>query len=101
MCAGVVGSGCDIRVVDEGLVLRRPCGCNLMRPLAVAGDLSRCLLMVSESRNGMLPRKPRLAARRSVCSGGKKNAWCMYFAQIWMCVIVWTLWAQWGGRVSC
>ena len=67
MCAGVVGSGCDIRVVDEGLVLRRPCGCNLMRPLAVAEDLSRCLLMVSEeSRNGMLSRKPRLAARRSV-----------------------------------
>ena len=70
MCAGALGSGSNIRVVDEGFVLQRPCGGNLMRPLAVAGDLSRCLLMVSESRNGMLSRKSRLAVRRSVCSGG-------------------------------
>jgi hypothetical protein len=73
---------------------------NLMWPLAMAGDVSRCLLMICESRNGMLSRKPRLAACRCVCSGGQKNAWCMYFTWFWMFVIVWILWAQWGARVA-
>lgn len=47
-------------------------------------------------KKGMLLRKPKWAALRSVCMGGQKNAWCMNFTRLLRCVIVWTL-CTWFG----
>ena len=80
-------------------VLRRPIDRSFMRPFAVAGVLSKCLRMRSGVRKGMLSRKPRLAALMSVCVGGQKNAWCIYFTLFCKCGIVCTLFATNGASV--
>ena len=62
-------------------VLWRPVRCNHIRPLAVAGGLPRCLLLVLTSRNGIWARNPRFTACKRVCRGRLKNAGCMNLAQ--------------------
>lgn len=72
-----------------------------MQPLVVVGDLVRCMLMDSASRNGMCSRNPRFTACKRVCSGGLKNAWCMYVAWFCICVMMWALWAHGGSWGAC